>query len=269
MSTSPASTQSHTSTTPTDATNSPTNLEDIFATSHNHPSDSPRLRSIHATAGYRDGASAAREAAVQGGFDEGYLLGAAIGARAGVLIGIVEGIVAAGGLTGGSTDGLAKGLTEGPAGGPAGSLAEYLTGASSTRSGEGLAEGSARGVAVGAVPGAVPGVAEDIARNWSNGNEDGNSTKATGGRDDSGDEVQAKAAKLLERMRRDLALENVLGPAFVLKDGTWGWDVAVELMESGGVDAVAEAHPVIRRYAGVVGGWVRRLELRRVGEGVG
>jgi hypothetical protein len=56
------------------------------------PSDIPRLRTTHTTAGYRDGAALARGAAVQPGFDEGHLLGAAIGIRAGYLIGVVEGM---------------------------------------------------------------------------------------------------------------------------------------------------------------------------------
>ena len=58
------------------------------------PSDIPRLRSVHTTAGYRDGIAAARTAALQPGFDEGYVLGAALGLRSGYLLGIIEGVLA-------------------------------------------------------------------------------------------------------------------------------------------------------------------------------
>src|SRR5947207_4804130 len=66
------------------------------------PSDIPRLRSQHATAGYRDGIVASKEVSMQTGFDEGYALGAAVGLRAGVLVGSVEGLFAAVGPAGGS-----------------------------------------------------------------------------------------------------------------------------------------------------------------------
>ena len=56
------------------------------------PSDIPRLRTTHTTAGYRDGIASAREAATQPGFDEGYIIGSALGLCAGYLIGIVEGL---------------------------------------------------------------------------------------------------------------------------------------------------------------------------------
>ena len=54
--------------------------------------DLHRLRTTHTTAGYRDGLAAAREAAVQSGFDEGHLLGAAVGLRSGYLQGLIEGL---------------------------------------------------------------------------------------------------------------------------------------------------------------------------------
>ena len=60
-----------------------------------HPSDIPRLRQEHVTAGYRDGVTAAKASSAQAGFDEGFGLGAAIGSRAGLLLGLLEGIVAA------------------------------------------------------------------------------------------------------------------------------------------------------------------------------
>jgi hypothetical protein len=56
------------------------------------PSDIPRLRSEHSTAGYRDGTAAAKAASVQSGFDEGYSLAAVIGVRCGVILGVLEGL---------------------------------------------------------------------------------------------------------------------------------------------------------------------------------
>ncbi|KAL9488134.1 hypothetical protein ACSS6W_000411 [Trichoderma asperelloides] len=57
-----------------------------------HPSDMRRLEAEHATAGYREGISAAKEQTVQAGFDEGFSLGATIGLAAGQLLGMLEGI---------------------------------------------------------------------------------------------------------------------------------------------------------------------------------
>ena len=81
-------------------------LSDVFSdspppsgTSSNHlssdPSDIPRLRSTHSTAGYRAGISASKEWSLQPGFDEGYSLGAEFGLRVGYLLGILEGLSAA------------------------------------------------------------------------------------------------------------------------------------------------------------------------------
>ncbi|KAK1252380.1 hypothetical protein MKX08_003567 [Trichoderma sp. CBMAI-0020] len=57
-----------------------------------HPSDMRRLETEHATAGYREGISTAKERTVQAGFDEGFSLGATIGLAAGQLLGMLEGI---------------------------------------------------------------------------------------------------------------------------------------------------------------------------------
>ncbi|KAL7894486.1 hypothetical protein HDV63DRAFT_216696 [Trichoderma sp. SZMC 28014] len=68
-----------------------------------HPSDMRRLETEHATAGYREGISTAKERTVQAGFDEGFSLGATIGLAAGQLLGMLEGIDDA--LKGSSQDG--------------------------------------------------------------------------------------------------------------------------------------------------------------------
>lgn len=57
------------------------------------PSDIPRLRSIHVTAGYRDGIASSKAAYVQEGFDEGFSLGAVLGRRVGYVLGGLEGMV--------------------------------------------------------------------------------------------------------------------------------------------------------------------------------
>ncbi|OIW26030.1 hypothetical protein CONLIGDRAFT_647749 [Coniochaeta ligniaria NRRL 30616] len=66
-----------------------------FQTPSSHPSDIPRLQQEHATAGYRDGITAAKAASAQAGFDEGFGLGAVIGARAGRVLGVIEGLAGA------------------------------------------------------------------------------------------------------------------------------------------------------------------------------
>ncbi|KAK0655649.1 hypothetical protein B0T16DRAFT_364192 [Cercophora newfieldiana] len=71
-----------------DTPREPTNLP-----SAHHPSDMPRLRQEHTTAGYRDGITVAKAKSVQAGFDEGFGLGATIGLRAGELMGVLEGLV--------------------------------------------------------------------------------------------------------------------------------------------------------------------------------
>ena len=56
------------------------------------PSDIPRLRGTHSTAGYRAGISTSKEQTLQPGFDEGYSLGAVFGLRVGYILGALEGL---------------------------------------------------------------------------------------------------------------------------------------------------------------------------------
>lgn len=74
----------------------------VFGGSHDgadgrdsHPSDVRRLQTEHATAGYREGITAAKAQSIQAGFDEGFSLAATIGLKAGELLGYLEGIAAA------------------------------------------------------------------------------------------------------------------------------------------------------------------------------
>ncbi|CAF9903771.1 MAG: Essential protein Yae1, N terminal [Alectoria fallacina] len=79
---------------------SPTNnhLSDIFSDSPPNspttadPSDIPRLRSTHSTAGYRAGISTSKQRSVQPGFDQGYSLGAVFGLQVGYILGVLEGL---------------------------------------------------------------------------------------------------------------------------------------------------------------------------------
>lgn len=57
-----------------------------------HPSDLPRLRSLHVTNGYREGIALSKESHIQAGFDEGFSLGGEMGQRVGYLLGVLEGI---------------------------------------------------------------------------------------------------------------------------------------------------------------------------------
>ena len=68
---------------------SPTNSPLPYSTT-TEPSDIPRLRSTHSTAGYRAGISASKTTSLQPGFDEGYTLGARFGLRVGYLLGVLE-----------------------------------------------------------------------------------------------------------------------------------------------------------------------------------
>lgn len=68
------------------------------------PSDIPRLRSVHVTAGYREGLSASKEQHVQAGFDEGFSLGAELGMKVGWILGVLEGVARALAAGGGDDD---------------------------------------------------------------------------------------------------------------------------------------------------------------------
>ncbi|KAF2839047.1 hypothetical protein M501DRAFT_934200 [Patellaria atrata CBS 101060] len=55
------------------------------------PSDIPKLRRVHVTAGYRDGVAASKEKFLQEGFDEGFVLGAEVGREVGWVLGVLGG----------------------------------------------------------------------------------------------------------------------------------------------------------------------------------
>ncbi|PKS09476.1 hypothetical protein jhhlp_004092 [Lomentospora prolificans] len=90
---------------PAHRSNAETVLDDVFGANdsgpsggvelsngNSFPSDMPRLEREHATAGYRDGITAAKALSVQAGFDEGFSLGASIGTRVGQVLGLLDGI---------------------------------------------------------------------------------------------------------------------------------------------------------------------------------
>lgn len=74
------------------APSSPSLLPSSASHGNTEPSDIPRLRSTHSTAGYRDGLTASKGTTIQEGFDEGFGLGATMGLRVGAILGILEGI---------------------------------------------------------------------------------------------------------------------------------------------------------------------------------
>lgn len=94
---------------PTTRQDEANNLDDVFgsapssptlsyatrSTRNDEPSEVPRLRSAHSTAGYRDGITTAKGTTIQEGFDEGFGLGATMGLRIGSILGTLEGIYAA------------------------------------------------------------------------------------------------------------------------------------------------------------------------------
>ncbi|KFY52772.1 hypothetical protein V496_08198 [Pseudogymnoascus sp. VKM F-4515 (FW-2607)] len=77
------------------APSSPTLPNAALSSRINEPSEVPRLRSAHSTAGYRDGLTSAKGTTIQEGFDEGFSLGATMGLRIGSILGTLEGIWAA------------------------------------------------------------------------------------------------------------------------------------------------------------------------------
>ena len=76
------------------------NDEDVFisdgidhtALQNLDPSEIPRLRETHTTAGYREGLAASKDQSLQPGFDEGYPLGAEFGLKVGWILGVLQGI---------------------------------------------------------------------------------------------------------------------------------------------------------------------------------
>lgn len=74
------------------APSSPTLFPTVIPSGNNEPSEIPRLRSAHSTAGYRDGLTTSKGTTIQEGFDEGYGLGATMGLRVGSILGALEGI---------------------------------------------------------------------------------------------------------------------------------------------------------------------------------
>ncbi|KAF2090001.1 hypothetical protein K490DRAFT_3120, partial [Saccharata proteae CBS 121410] len=85
----------------------PSSPNQTLAGLHQHVSDIPRLRSVHVTAGYRDGIADSKASHVQAGFDEGFPLGAVLGLRVGWVFGVLDNLSAA--LKTGAAEGGARG----------------------------------------------------------------------------------------------------------------------------------------------------------------
>ncbi|MCJ1396650.1 hypothetical protein MMC18_009542 [Xylographa bjoerkii] len=199
---------------------------------HNtHPSDIPRLRSQHSTAGYRDGLAASKTPALQPGFDEGYTLGAVLGLQVGELRGVLEGVCAA----------LHAGQGAGKRGGDG----------TAGRSGSGSGGDTASGTATNAQPGVT----------------------------DHASTAYERIAHLRRRAAVELDLQRVFGKEFWGDEGLWRW--AVPAVTGGGAghgldggqveregdevtfEEVAAAHPLVRKWRGVVEEVMREWGVER------
>ncbi|KAL2125024.1 hypothetical protein VTJ04DRAFT_1389 [Mycothermus thermophilus] len=187
------------------------------------PSDLPRLRQEHHTAGYRDGIALAKSRAAQPGFDEGYPLGAELGARAGELLGVLEGLAAAVGLVGLSSSSFSSSSRTSPSS-TSGSISTTARHDGRRRIGEG----------------------------------------GGGGREAEEEDEAGRLNRLLAEARQELGRPQAVFAAsyFDPADGTWRYDVSGSgsgMSEERIVFAdVAEAHPLLRKWQGIVGREVER-----------
>ncbi|MCJ1420763.1 Essential protein Yae1, N terminal [Xylographa parallela] len=220
----------------------PSNPDSYHAT---HPSDIPRLRSQHSTAGYRDGLSASKTPALQPGFDEGYTLGAVLGLKAGELLGVLEGV-----CTALRAQGSARGRAES---------------GSAARSGSGSRSGKAASDRDGALPSVVAVDAEP----------------AVSVQEPTTD--YERLMRLRHQAAAELYLQRIFGAEFWGPDGLWSWVVPVPTegsdlgdvergsaatlaTEAAGEDVtfetVAAAHPLIRKWSALVQEVMRKWGVR-------
>ncbi|MCJ1437259.1 Essential protein Yae1, N terminal [Xylographa pallens] len=211
-----------------------------------HPSDIPRLRSQHSTAGYRDGLSASKTPALQPGFDEGYTLGAVLGLKAGELLGVLEGVCAALKAQSG-----AQGRVEGGSAAPSGSRSQSEKAAGNRDSGLSSAVATIAELAV-----SVQEPTTDYER----------------------------LTRLRRQAAAELHLQRIFAAEFWGPDGLWSWAVPVPTegidlgdveregaanvaMEGAGEDVtfdnVAAAHPLIRKWSALVQEVMREWGVRR------
>lgn len=271
----------------------PNLLLDTTSTKYeNHPSDIPRLRSVHATAGYRDGVAAARDAAVQGGFDEGYLLGATLGIRVGVLVGLMEGLLE--GLNGRenedqSTIKLERGEKY-DADIQRGLDVEVQVSYTEEKDIEGVSSSNSPPQAQQE---AVGQSATPVSRR-------SNLHKAVTAEGNSSSRVR----EALKQMHAELAASNLLGQSYINADGTWKWaidclvnaehgqrginqedqpddilsdtkhtcaqdtsaasnELGSQVEEAVDMETVADAHPLIRKWTSITRRWMDWTQIRR------
>ncbi|KAH6619296.1 hypothetical protein B0J18DRAFT_450838 [Chaetomium sp. MPI-SDFR-AT-0129] len=214
---------------------------------HSHPqpplvSDIPRLSAAHSNAGYRDGITLAKARTAQQGFDEGYGLGATVGARAGQLLGVLEGLAAAVGL-------------------------HSLSRGQRPRS-QGKRMGGQNGGGGSGRRHTVSGLGRNV------GGGQGMVKDEEGEEEESEEEEEARRiSELLSEARRELSVVGVFDRQYWADDGTWRYEVSApdgssnngyyRGMEEGGLVVfadVAEAHPLLRKWDGIV-----RAEAARYG----
>ena len=260
-----------------------------------HPSDIPRLESVHVTAGYRDGIAVAREKTVQGGFDEGWILGAALGLRAGYVLGVMEGILSA--------------IDADAAIGKKGSVEVRGSKDGKREGGDETVIVRKEREVVGEEVKADSSVKELGGEDGENGRKAGaeENRSSTSAQKEAEQGLSRRAAAASSQMQQELQITSLLSSAYMNEDGTWKWAVEgldhpdhsrisglgalqgnerIKIAEQSkgvdtltaleehkaqeeveevivGVDQVAAAHPLIRKWSYVTNAWAERLGVHR------
>lgn len=212
----------------------------------NNVSDVPRLRSVHVTAGYRDGIADGKTRSVQAGFDEGYSLGAVMGLNVGWIMGILDGLIVAMAMKRQKhmkmwKKGNTQQLSSGTANMAAGHWANLFT------KDEGLK-----------LPSENPPGYQDEKQNIS-------ATENT--KTDEHNYVIFRLRALQFEAEKGLSAANIFGSEFFGDDGIWLYDVPRTSEDSDGIDhiggfeEVAAAHPQIKAWREVALQWAERLEI--------
>ena len=208
-------------------------------------SDVPRLRSIHVTAGYRDGIADGKSQSVQAGFDEGYSLGAVIGLDVGWILGILEGLIVA--MAAKEREQMRIWEEENTRqifNSRVTTTACYL--ADLTIEDEGLRFSSKK-----------PHGSYDESQ----------SVLATGNMNaDENSYVVSRLRVLQFEAEKSLSAANLFGSEFFGEDGIWLYDLPRASEDSNGLnidgfEEVAAAHPRIKAWKKVALQWAERLEI--------
>ena len=208
-------------------------------------SDTPRLRSIHVTAGYRDGIADGKTRSVQAGFDEGYSLGAVMGLNVGWILGTLKGLITAIIVKKQEQMKIWKEKnTQQVASKWVNTTADQFVGLSGED--EGLKFSSKN------PPGYYDKIQSMLVTSSSKADER------------SYDISQLRA--LQSEAEKSLSAANLFGSEFFGEDGVWLYDVpcaseAGDGVGVGGFEEIAAAHPQIKVWKEVVLQWAQRLRI--------